>query len=104
MLLALDVGNTNITVGAFESGKLIWDGRLRTVQNQTGDELGVLLRGLLDLAGLGGKSVEGIIIASVVPPIDPSLTLMAQRYFGAEPQFVNHETEGAELRCYALEE
>ena len=100
MLLALDAGNTNITIGAFDGGKLIWDGRLRTVHDQTADELGALLRGLLDLAGLDAAAVEGIIIASVVPPVDASLALMAERYFHTEAQFVSHETEIGLTICY----
>lgn len=100
MLLALDAGNTNITIGAFERGKLVWDGRLRTVHDQTADEIGVLLRGLLDLVGLDAAAVEGIIIASVVPPIDSSLALMAQRYFHTEPIFVTHQTDTGLRICY----
>src|SRR5882724_14901 len=81
VLLALDAGNTNITIGAFDSRKLIWTARLRTVHEQTADEFGILLRNLLQLAGLEAAGVDGIIIASVVPPIDAALALMAQRYF-----------------------
>jgi len=52
MLLALDVGNTNLTLGAFEGAKLAAQWRLRTVQNQTADEWGILLRNLFTLSGL----------------------------------------------------
>jgi len=100
VLLALDAGNTNITIGAFEQGKLIWNGRLRTVHEQTADEFGVQLRGLFDLAGLDAGKVDGIIIASVVPPIDSSLAAMAQRYFHTEPVFVTHETDTGLRICY----
>ena len=100
MLLALDAGNTNITIGAFDGGKLIWDGRLRTVHEQTADEIGVLLRGLFDLAGLDAHAVDGIIIASVVPPIDASLALMSRRYFNTEPIFVTHLTDTGLTICY----
>ena len=100
MLLALDAGNTNITIGAFENGKLIWDARLRTVHEQTADEFGVLMRNLFQLAGLDAARVEGMIIASVVPPIDASLALMAQRYFKTEPVFVTHETDTGLKLCY----
>jgi type III pantothenate kinase len=100
VLLALDAGNTNITIGVFDRGKLIWSGRLRTVHDQTADELGVLLRGLFDLAGLDAAAVDAIIIASVVPPIDASLALMSQRYFRTEAVFVNHETDTGLRICY----
>ena len=100
MLLALDAGNTNITVGVFEYSKLIAHWRLRTVHDQTADEWGVLLRNLFHLSGLDTGKVDGIIIASVVPPIDAALALMAQRYFEMEPTFVTHETDTGLRICY----
>jgi len=100
VLLALDAGNTNITIGVFDQRKLIWSARLRTVHEQTADEFGILLRNLLQLAGLEAAGVEGIIIASVVPPIDAALALMAQRYFKTEPLFVTHETDTGLKICY----
>lgn len=99
MLLALDAGNTNVTLGVFESGKLIGSWRLRTVHDQTGDEWGVLIRNLFHLAGLDVGKVDGILIASVVPPIDAALAAMARRYFRTEAVFVNHETDtGVKIR------
>jgi type III pantothenate kinase len=100
VLLALDAGNTNVTVGVFESGKLIGNWRLRTVQEQTADEWGVLLRNVFHLAGLDIAQVAGMIIASVVPPIDAALALMAQRYFKTEAVFVTHETRTGLKICY----
>ena len=81
MLLALDAGNTNITIGAFEDGLLIGRWRLRTVLAQTADEWGILLRNLFSLASLDLSTVHGIIISSVVPPLDSSLARMAS-FFG----------------------
>ena len=100
MLLALDAGNTNITVGVFEYSKLVAHWRLRTVHEQTADEWGVLLRNLFHLSGLDTGKVDGIIIASVVPPIDAAMALMAQRYFEMEPTFVTHETDTGLRICY----
>lgn len=93
MLLALDVGNTNVTIGAFENNGLIGDWRLRTVHEQTADEWGVLLRNLFALASLDIGGVDGIIIASVVPPLDSSLALAAERYFRTEALFVTPATD-----------
>jgi len=93
VLLALDAGNTNVTIGAFEFGKLTASWRLRTVHEQTADEWGVLLRHLLELAGIDFEKVDAIIIASVVPPIDAALARMAQRYFETEARFVTHATD-----------
>jgi type III pantothenate kinase len=93
MILALDAGNTNITVGLFEGGKLARHWRLRTVHEQTSDEWGVLLRNLFSLADLRLDHVDGIIIASVVPPLDSTLDEMSRQYFHREPMFVTCETD-----------
>jgi type III pantothenate kinase len=92
MLLALDVGNTNITVGIFRNGALADHRRLRTVREQTSDEWGILLASLLRLAGLDPKALDGIIISSVVPPLNSSLAEMSQRYFDTQPTFVTADT------------
>ncbi|MCS6953546.1 MAG: type III pantothenate kinase [Bryobacterales bacterium] len=93
MLLALDVGNTNITIGAFRSGGLVGRWRLRTVLNQTPDELGVLIRNLFSLAALDLAAVDGIIVSSVVPPLDGAVEAMAERYFHTRALFVDHTTD-----------
>src|SRR5579862_6649860 len=93
MLLALDVGNTNITIGVFDQRRLISQWRLRTVHGQTADEWGILLRNLFALSSLESPGVDAIIIASVVPPLDASLASMAQRYFRIEPLFVTPQTD-----------
>jgi len=100
VLLALDAGNTNVTIGTFEFGKLTATWRLRTVHEQTADEWGVLLRSLFQLGGLHVSKVDGIIIASVVPPIDAALALMARRYFETEALFVTPETDTGLKICY----
>jgi pantothenate kinase type III len=78
VLLALDAGNSNITIGAFEGSKLLCQWRLRTVHEQTADEWGILLRNLFSPVGLDIDAVDGIIISSVVPPIDSTLAFMAR--------------------------
>ncbi len=93
MLLALDVGNTNVTIGAFEGRKLSSRWRLSTVHEQTADEWGVLLRNLFSLSSLDLGKVHGIIVASVVPPLDAQLAMMARRYFQTEALFVGADTD-----------
>ncbi len=93
MLLALDAGNSNITIGAFEETRLIGRWRLRTIHEQTADEWGVLMRNLFALASLDLARVDGIIIASVVPTLDAPLRAMAQRYFQTTPLFVTPDTD-----------
>jgi type III pantothenate kinase len=93
VLLALDAGNSNITIGAFEGRKLVFQWRLRTVHEQTADEWGMLLHNLFSPAGLDIATVDGMIISSVVPPIDSTLAFMAQRYFHTEAMFVGPHTD-----------
>ena len=93
MLLALDAGNSNITIGAFEGRKLVCQWRLRTVHEQTADEWGILLRNLFSPVGLDIASVDGIIVCSVVPPIDSTLAFMTQRYFKTSAMFVGPRTD-----------
>src|SRR6266478_5630766 len=94
MLLALDVGNTNLTIGAFDGAKLVAHWRLRTVHEQTADEWGVLLRNLFAHSGNDIARVDGVIISSVVPPLDLSLAAMSPRYFRCEAFFVNPADAG----------
>jgi type III pantothenate kinase len=98
MLLALDVGNTNLTIGAFDGARLAAQWRLRTVNEQTADEWGILLRNLFALSGHDIARIDGVIISSVVPPLDLSLAAMAPRYFGCEALFVNPADAGLAMR------
>ena len=100
MLLALDAGNTNITVGVFDGRRLIAHWRLRTVHDQTADEWGILLRNLFALTSLDLAGVDGIIVASVVPPLNSALALMARQYFNTEALFITHETDTGLRICY----
>lgn len=93
MILALDAGNTNITIGLFEHSQLARHWRLRTVHDQTADEWGILLRNLFSIANLEFESVDGIIIASVVPPLDTALAAMSRQYFGRDALFVTCDTD-----------
>ncbi len=93
MLLALDVGNTNITIGTFEEDRLAAHWRLRTVHERTTDEFGILLRNLFSLFSLDLARVDGVIVSSVVPPLDSALASMARRYFNVDALFVTPETD-----------
>lgn len=88
MLLAIDVGNSHITLGLFDDGKLAKTWRLRTIREQTSDELGILMSNLYE-----PRHVDGVIIASVVPPLDASLASMSRDYFGCEPLFITPDTD-----------
>jgi len=93
MLLALDAGNTNVTIGIFEDGRLADHRRLRTVREQTSDEWGILLMSLLRYSSLDPKNIDGIVISSVVPPLNSALAEMASRYFNTEAMFVTSQTD-----------
>jgi type III pantothenate kinase len=93
MLLALDAGNTNVTIGIFRNGELADHRRLRTVREQTSDEWGILLMSLLRYSSLDPAQVDGIIVSSVVPPLNGALAEMAQRYFGLTAVFVTPQTD-----------
>ena len=88
MLLAIDVGNTNTVLGAFEGKTLRQQWRVETSQSRTHDEWGILIRQLFAAVGLDPGQVRYIAISSVVPPLAFALEQMAQRYFGVKPLFV----------------
>src|SRR6202035_2169790 len=88
MLLALDVGNTNTVLGVFQGPALIANWRLTTARDQTVDEYGILTRELFTLAGLDPLDIRGVIISSVVPPLNSTLEEMAERYFRIRALFV----------------
>ena len=99
MLLVLDVGNTNTVLGVFAKSmtdsapppkydKLVANWRVTTRAVQTVDEYGVLFRNLFSMEGLEPKDIGGIVISSVVPPLDSTLRRVCERYFGGKPLFV----------------
>jgi type III pantothenate kinase len=95
MLLAIDLGNTNTVFGVYDtSDKLMMHWRLSTQQDRTVDEYGILLRNLFALEKIDAKKIKRVIIASVVPPLDPVLHQMVSSYFDVNPVFVTHENAG----------
>ncbi|MGB0075818.1 MAG: type III pantothenate kinase [Terracidiphilus sp.] len=92
MLLALDVGNTNTTLGLYklngEKAELAAHWRVSTHRAQTVDEYGVFFVNLFEMHGMTPSQVTDIIIASVVPPVDSTLRQVCQTYFKVEPMFV----------------
>lgn len=88
MLFVIDVGNTNTVLGVFDGARLGADWRLTTLHEKTVDEYGILARNLFGLAGIDVRSIDGVIISSVVPPLDSTLEQMVRRYFHLEPLFV----------------
>ena len=92
MLLAIDAGNSNITLAVFEDETLLIHWRLTTNVDRTSDEYGLEVRSLFQLAELNLKDVEAIVIASVVPVLNLTLTRVAEVYFKLTPVFIDHTT------------
>jgi type III pantothenate kinase len=90
MLLVIDVGNTNTSLGVFRGAELVAHWRLTTNAARTVDEYGVHARNLFELAQMDFKAIDAIAIASVVPPLNYTLRRMSEVYFQLTPLFVDH--------------
>lgn len=88
MLLGIDVGNTNITLGAFDGAELLGTFRMTTKIARTSDEYGIFICDLLEHNGIEVSKVEAVIIASVVPDIMYSLNSAVIKYLKKEPIIV----------------
>jgi len=104
MLFVIDVGNTNTVLGVFARvakvhpgenadephryERLLANWRVATSRTSTVDEYGVLFRNLFSMAGLESKGIHGIVVSSVVPPLDPVLRQVCERYFSLKPLFI----------------
>lgn len=88
MLLALDVGNSNVTIGVFAGSQILKRWRLTTARHRTVDEVGILLRQLLETSQIGLADVAGVVVGSVVPPLDGTLRDAITGYLGRDPLFI----------------
>jgi type III pantothenate kinase len=88
VLLAVDVGNTNTVLGAFEGKVLRQQWRVETSHSRTADEYGIQVRQLFASDGLDARSVDAVAVSTVVPPLASTLQRMSQRYFGVKALFV----------------
>ena len=93
MLLVIDAGNSNITLGVFRGAELVAQWRLLTDRDKTGDQYGAEIRELIEQAGIDRQEIEGIAIASVVPPLDGHFRQISESSFGLKPLFVDHTTD-----------
>jgi type III pantothenate kinase len=82
MLLAVDIGNTQTHIGAFDGAELVQSWRLTTRSEATGDELGVAIGGLLESQGVDLGAIDGAIVSTVVPQLGSAYEGMAERYLG----------------------
>lgn len=81
MLLAFDIGNSNIVLGVFQDGKLITNWRIETDNNKSADEYGMIINQLFMYEGLKTSDVEDVIISTVVPSVLYTLQHLSQKYF-----------------------
>jgi type III pantothenate kinase len=88
MLLAIDVGNTNITFGVFDSARLVGSFRCESARSRTADEYQVFLSQVLTLRGIAAQSIQAGIVASVVPTLTDTMVEVVRRAFGHEPMVV----------------
>ncbi len=89
MLLALDIGNTNIVVGVFDGERLLHSWRLSTLRQRTADEMGIWLVQLFQHRGLDAGQVDAIVMASVVPTLTRPTVERARRYFDRDPLVID---------------
>jgi type III pantothenate kinase len=93
MLLVIDLGNTNLTMGLFDSDQLGARWRLATDHERMPDEYGLQIIGLLQHAGFSPKQLEGVCLSSVVPQLTDRLTQACQQYLNQKALVVNSEVK-----------
>jgi len=91
MLLAFDIGNTNITLGVWDGVEWLHQWRLRTIHNMTTDEYGIYLKTLLGDLG-DGRTVSDIVMSSVVPPLTTTISSVCREYLHIEPLKITSDT------------
>jgi len=89
MLLTIDIGNTNVTLGLFRGEELGPRWRLATEHERMPDEYGLQILGLLSHAGLSPQDLSGVCLASVVPPLTGKFTEASRVYLGYDPLVVD---------------
>lgn len=94
MLLAIDVGNTNVTIGVFDGERLAHSWRLAALRERTADELGILITRLFEQARVPVTAVTGIAVASVVPQLTRPMEEMSERYFSHRALIVDTSNAG----------
>lgn len=98
MILALDVGNTNIVLGCIDGENIYFEGRLATDQNKTEMEYAVMFKNILDIYDVDQSLLEGAIISSVVPPLNPVLSRAIHAVTGFIPIEVSiHKNTGLKI-------
>jgi type III pantothenate kinase len=90
MLLVIDIGNTNTSLGVYEGKNLAAHWRMATVRYRTADEYGVLARQMFTVSEIDYRKIAAVIVASVVPPLNFTFQKMSENYFGHKAIFVDN--------------
>ena len=93
MLLAIDIGNTNIVLGVFDGDNLLCNARITTKVSRTSDEYGILLRDIISSQNVDPDNITEVIISSVVPGVMYSFTSGSIKYFDCEPLIVDSDVK-----------
>ena len=93
MLLAIDIGNTNVTLGLYRKEELIAKWRMATVYERMPDEYGLQIAGFLNHHQIKATDLHGVFIASVVPPLTDKISDACQNYLGIKPMVFHHKME-----------
>ena len=88
MLLAIDIGNTNIVIGCIKDDEIVFKARIATDRTRTSDQYGVEIKNMLEAFGVSREDIEDCIIASVVPPVFNSVQTGVQKVIGKQPMVV----------------
>ena len=88
MLLALDIGNTNIVAGCFDGDEILFSERIKTDTSKTDIEFVVLIEAVLKLHNVSVDSIEGVAVSSVVPQVNTVITAAVKKMLNLTPLFV----------------
>lgn len=100
MILAMDIGNTNVKIGVFDGDELISSWRVSTIVTRTADEYGMTLYNLLKQCGLSFENIDDVVISSVAPALNYTFEHMCRYYMKKNPLFVNGDTDTGLLLQY----
>lgn len=92
MLLAMDAGNTNITMGVFDGKKLKFVSRMTSDSTRMQDQYAIEIKDIMALYGVKTSDIDGVIISSVVPRLQQYIKMSVERLFGFEPVMVDVDT------------
>ena len=88
MILAIDMGNTNIVIGGIDEQKTYFEERITTVHSRTSTEYALLIKDILELHSIDKSQIEGGIVSSVVPPLNAPIQSAIKKIFGRRPLMV----------------